>query len=122
MSIPIGATHVFKTEYGQSYFMRKGGLDSWYLHNPGDWVRQRDIDDSMVSPINSDTVNSPTHYTKGDIECIDAIKSAVAGKSGIEAVYVANVIKYLWRYEEKGGIESVKKADWYLKKLLEELR
>lgn len=48
-----------------------------------------------------DVVNHPSHYTKGRIECIDAIDSATTGKSGIEAVCVANVIKYLWRYEEK---------------------
>lgn len=46
----------------------------------------------------------------------------MVGKSGIEAVCVANVIKYLWRYEEKGGVESVKKAEWYLKKLIDNLQ
>lgn len=68
-----------------------------------------------------DVVNHPSHYTKGRIECIDAIDSATTGKSGIEAVCVANVIRYLWRYEEKGGLESVRKAKWYLNKLISEL-
>lgn len=68
-----------------------------------------------------DVVNHPSHYTKGNIECIDAIESATTGKSGIEAVCVANVIKYLWRYEEKNGLEDVKKAKWYLNKLISEL-
>ena len=68
-----------------------------------------------------DVVNHPSHYTKGRIECIDAIDSATVGKTGIEAVAVANVIKYLWRYEEKGGLESVRKAKWYLNKLISEL-
>lgn len=68
-----------------------------------------------------DVINHPSHYTKGRIECIDAIDSATAGKSGIEAVCVANVIKYLWRYEEKNGLEDVKKANWYLNKLISEL-
>ena len=68
-----------------------------------------------------DVVNHPSHYTKGSIECIDAIDSATVGKSGIEAVCVANLIKYLWRYEEKGGLESVRKAQWYLNKLISEL-
>ena len=63
----------------------------------------------------------PSHYTKGRIECIDAIDSATTGKSGIEAVCVANIIKYLYRYEEKNGIEDVKKAKWYLNKLISEL-
>lgn len=68
-----------------------------------------------------DNVNHPKHYTQGGIECIDAIKAATVGKSGIEAVCVANVVKYLWRYEEKNGVEDVKKARWYLERLIEEM-
>ena len=68
-----------------------------------------------------DMVNHPQHYTQGGIECIDALKAATVGKRGIEAVCVANVIKYLWRYEEKNGIEDVKKARWYIDKLIREL-
>lgn len=68
-----------------------------------------------------DNVNSPSHYTQAGIECIDAITAAVSGKSGIEAVCVANVIKYLWRYELKNGLEDVKKAQWYLNRLVSEL-
>ena len=68
-----------------------------------------------------DMVNHPKHYTQGGIECIDALKAATVGKRGIEAVCVANVIKYLWRYEEKNGIEDVRKAKWYVERLLKEL-
>ena len=70
---------------------------------------------------NPDMVSHPKHYTQGDIECIDALKAATVGKRGIEAVCVANVIKYLWRYEEKNGIEDVHKAKWYIERLLKEL-
>jgi len=69
----------------------------------------------------SDVVNNPSHYTKGKVECIDAIESATIGKTGIEAVCVANVLKYLWRYEDKGGLEDVRKAHWYLIRLMKEL-
>lgn len=68
-----------------------------------------------------DNVNHPDHYTQGGIECIDAIAAATTGKTGIEAVCVANVIKYLWRYELKNGIEDVKKARWYLDRLIDEM-
>ena len=68
-----------------------------------------------------DMVNHPQHYTQGGIECIDALKAATVGKRGIEAVCVANVVKYLWRYEEKNGIEDVRKAKWYVERLLSEL-
>ena len=68
-----------------------------------------------------DMVNHPQHYTQGGIECIECIKAAVTNKVGIEAVCVANVIKYLFRYEEKNGIEDVRKAKWYIERLLKEL-
>lgn len=73
------------------------------------------------SDAKQDMVSHPPHYNQGGIECIDAIKSAVIGKTGIEAVCVANVIKYLWRYELKDGIQSVEKAHWYLDRLIKEL-
>ena len=68
-----------------------------------------------------DMVNHPQHYTQGGIECIDALKAATVGKRGIEAVCVANVIKYLWRYEKKNGIEDVRKAKFYIERMLKEL-
>ena len=64
-----------------------------------------------------DNVNQPAHY-QGKVECIDAIESAVEGLEGLEAVCTANVIKYVWRWKKKNGIEDLKKADWYLKKLI----
>ena len=70
---------------------------------------------------NVDMVNHPSHYTQGGIECIDALKAATISKTGIEAVCTANAIKYLWRYEEKNGIEDVKKARWYIDRLIKEL-
>ena len=70
---------------------------------------------------NVDMANHPSHYTQGGIECIDCIKSATVGKVGIEAFCVGNAIKYLFRYEEKNGIEDVKKARWYIDRLIREL-
>lgn len=69
----------------------------------------------------NDMINKPPHYNQSGIECIDAIAAATSGKKGIEAVCVANVIKYLWRYELKNGVEDVKKARWYLDRLIGEL-
>ena len=62
---------------------------------------------------------NPNHYKQGKVECIDAIESATTNKTGIEAFYVGNIIKYLWRYESKNGLEDIKKAKWYLDKLIE---
>ncbi len=68
----------------------------------------------------SDVINHPSHYTAGRIECIDAIKSAVCELKGVEAVCTGNAIKYLWRWKQKNGVEDLKKAIWYINKLIEE--
>lgn len=65
----------------------------------------------------NDIVNHPEHYTQGGVECIDAIAAATTGLQGIEAVCTANVIKYIWRWKRKNGVEDIKKALWYLNKL-----
>jgi len=67
-----------------------------------------------------DNVNHPSHYTQGAIECIDAIKEATKGLFGIEAVCTANIIKYVWRWKFKNGVEDLNKAKWYLNRLIEE--
>lgn len=60
-------------------------------------------------------------YYRGNIECIDAIDQVTAGLSGPVAVYTANVIKYMWRWKDKNGVEDLKKAKWYLDRLIETL-
>ena len=68
-----------------------------------------------------DNVNHPSHYTQGGIECIDAIKAATVGLTGTEAVCTGNAVKYMWRWKFKNGAEDIRKAMWYLEKLLEEV-
>ena len=68
-----------------------------------------------------DMVNHPSHYTQGSIECIDAIKAAVTGLTGMEAVCTGNIIRYIWRWKYKNGLEDVKKCRWYIDKLIKEL-
>ena len=67
-----------------------------------------------------DNVNHPSHYTQGAIECIDAIKEATKGLFGIEAVCTGNIIKYVWRWKFKNGVEDLHKAEWYLQRLIKE--
>ena len=71
--------------------------------------------------MNNETVNHPAHYAYAGIECIDAIEAATSDKTGIEAVCVANVIKYTWRYTKKNGVNDLEKAKWYLEKLIKHL-
>ena len=51
----------------------------------------------------NDSVNHPSHYTAGKVECIDALEAATEGLPGIKAVCTANAIKYLWRWDRKNG-------------------
>lgn len=71
-----------------------------------------------AAPTTSDNVNHPSHYTQGGVECIDALQAATVNLQGIEAVCTANAIKYLWRWKQKNGEEDLKKAQWYIDKLI----
>jgi len=64
-----------------------------------------------------DMVNHPPHYNKAGIETIDAIMAATDG--GFEYYLQGNILKYVWRYRYKNGVEDLEKALWYLKKLIE---
>jgi len=66
----------------------------------------------------TDNVNHPIHYGTGEIECIDAIRSAL-GPQGFLSYCKGNIMKYLWRYEYKNGIEDLKKAEVYLGWMIE---
>jgi hypothetical protein len=63
-----------------------------------------------------DLVNAPPHYRQGDIECIDAIRSALTDDE-FRGYVKGNAIKYLWREKHKGGDEDLKKAAWYLNRI-----
>lgn len=77
---------------------------------------------NIMSPEKDPMVHHPKHYTKGDIECIDAMASVVTGLEGMEAVHTANVIKYMWRWKDKNGLQDLEKAKWYLDKLIEKVK
>jgi hypothetical protein len=66
----------------------------------------------------ADAVNHPDHYTQGDIEAIDAIRAAL-GAQGFAAYCTGNAIKYLWRWQHKGGVEDLQKAQWYVNRIVE---
>tara|TARA_B100002019_G_scaffold217509_1_gene190221 strand:+ start:60 stop:374 length:315 start_codon:yes stop_codon:yes gene_type:complete len=63
-----------------------------------------------------DMVNSPPHYNKAGIETIDAIMAAT--DEGSEYYLQGNIIKYVWRYRYKNGVEDLEKAQWYLNRLI----
>jgi hypothetical protein len=59
-------------------------------------------------------VDSPPHYSAGEIECIDAIRAAL-GPQGFAAFCRGNALKYLWRAELKNAspTQDLLKAVWY---------
>ncbi|MNW46667.1 hypothetical protein D3C74_239770 [compost metagenome] len=69
----------------------------------------------------SDNIYHPAHYTAGSIECIDAIDAATTGLNGAEAYNTGQVIKYIWRWKRKNGLEDLKKCRWYLNRLISKL-
>lgn len=77
---------------------------------------------STSSPTPSvDPVNHPAHYTQGGIECIDAIRASMS-KEQFLGYCKGNSLKYQWRYEAKGGVEDLKKAKWYLDRMIAEIQ
>ena len=69
---------------------------------------------------NVDMVNSPPHYNHTGIECIHAISAATG--DGFKHYLQGNILKYLWRFDYKEKpLEDLKKAQWYLDKLIEEV-
>lgn len=70
----------------------------------------------------SDPMINPSHYkTKNGLETIEVIEAFTENLQGIEAVDVANVIKYITRYKKKNGVQDVKKAAWYCNHLIQYL-
>jgi hypothetical protein len=65
-----------------------------------------------------DTVNHPSHYIGEGIECIEAIEAALTNEE-FRGYCKGNCLKYIWRERCKGGTESLKKAQWYLNRLIE---
>lgn len=65
----------------------------------------------------SDLINHPDHYRQGEIECIDAIAAALTPDEFC-GYCKGNVLKYVWRERHKGSLESLKKARWYLDRLI----
>lgn len=66
----------------------------------------------------NDNVNHPSHYETGNFECID-VMIETQGKEAVMDFCVCNAFKYIYRHNNKNGIEDIKKAKWYLDKYIE---
>jgi len=75
------------------------------------------------------SVDNPSHYTQikawvegawRKIEAINIIRALCKRLPGGEAALYFNVMKYMWRYPDKNGLQDLLKAEKYLKWLIEE--
>ncbi|HFU4060112.1 TPA: DUF3310 domain-containing protein [Streptococcus suis] len=71
-----------------------------------------------------DNITKPKHYQgKYGMEALDVVKNFIGDLVGECAYYWGNVIKYLLRFQQKNGVEDLKKArqhlDWLIKEMEE---
>ena len=76
------------------------------MYNESIRKRYREVGNIMRKQ-KEDMVNNPPHYNKSGIETIDAIKAMT--DDGYEYYLQGNIMKYLWRYRYKNGVEDLKK-------------
>ena len=103
---------------------------SWWMFSdhckpvePEAVVKQSLTSDANYSEIpnsSSDPVN-PSHYKQGPAETIDIIEAAIvkAPNNKVAGLHW-QVLKYALRCWFKGGVEDLKKARWYLDRLIQE--
>lgn len=88
-----------------------------------EFLLRRVIEANLMTGDDSDTakpdmVNHPNHYTQGGIECIKAIEASMP-PDGFQDYCKGNVMKYVWRFRQKNGLEDLKKARVYLNWMIE---
>lgn len=66
----------------------------------------------------SDNVNHPGHYAGSGMECIEAIRGSMT-PNGFQDYCKGNVLKYIWRFRQKGGSEDLRKALVYLEWMID---
>lgn len=67
---------------------------------------------------NNDIINQPSHYHQNGIDVI-AFAGMQFSKEQLKGFHRINVLKYVTRYDRKNGIEDLKKAKYYIDKLIE---
>ena len=81
-------------------------------------------DDWFNGSVYEDRVDHPSHYTHGSQEAIVTIEEAIDGAPSVQSgMLQAQVLKYLLRVWYKDNpLEDLKKAQWYLTRLIEKLQ
>lgn len=71
--------------------------------------------DNITLKVDNNNVEHPHHYNQGKYECIDVMEE-VYGVEAVKNFCLCNAFKYIWRTNEKNGIEDIDKAICYLNK------
>ena len=75
-----------------------------------------------VTTESNDNIISPSHYASNKgFEVFDVQEAFIHELKGMSASYWCNVVKYILRFQRKNGVEDLKKAKYYLEKLIEEV-
>ena len=70
---------------------------------------------------NEDNIKNPSHYvSESGIEVFDVQEAFIHELKGMAASYWCNIVKYILRFQRKNGVEDLKKAKYYLEKLIDE--
>lgn len=67
-----------------------------------------------------DMVNHPPHYNSGKIEVIQIMEDQLT-PTEYRGYIKGQVLKYITRESHKNGLEDLKKAEWYLNRLIKYL-
>jgi len=111
---PKGSRHrvTRRTRENEGAYVQSRG-DEWI---DGKYIRL--VEDSPAETI-SDPIN-PTHYERDGMECIDAIEAMVKGWPPETALRLGTAMAYIFRHVDKNGLEDLRKAEWYLKREIEQ--
>lgn len=99
------------------YYSEEEDIEYDMYYSPAEWEELVKESNTMKG----DSVESPSHYNAGKIECIEYLKDNIPFENYL-GYLEGNTKKYLhrWRYKKK-PLEDLKKAQWYLNRLIKEL-
>lgn len=103
---------LFSTEPCKSCINRGGKKDNFAP------LKDFDFAPSVNEKPVNDNVNHPSHYETGSFECIDVMLET-QGKEAVKNFCLCNAFKYIYRHNNKNGLEDIKKAKWYIDKYIE---
>lgn len=62
---------------------------------------------------------NPNYYNMHGMEVFDVMEAFVGNLKGLDSFYWCNVVKYILRWQNKNGVQDLKKAQEYLQKLID---